>query len=240
MPRKPTPREVAAAPGRTFGYVRVSSDAQAEQGQSLPAQQQQLHGWAAMCGRQIDRIVVEPGVSASSVEFVKRPEAGKLWADLRQGDTLIGTKLDRCFRNTRDCLNTVHEMKKRGISFRLLDLGGGMDELTTNGYAAFFLQVMAAVAEFESARTGERIRATKQRQRALGQYSGGARQFGYTVNAEKRIVEVPEEQQAIQRIHKLHTKGLSPYRIADDLKERGTPVSHVTIRKIIAGRSAAA
>jgi DNA invertase Pin-like site-specific DNA recombinase len=226
--RAPTP------PPRTIGYVRVSSDAQAEQGQSLEVQRQQLQAWAAMCGRTIDTIIVEPGVSAASVEFRKRPEASKLWTELQRGDTLVSTKLDRCFRNTRDCLNAVHEMKKRGVSFRLLELGGGMDELTMNGFAAFFLQVMAAVAEFESARTGERIRGSKQRQRAMGLYSGGARKFGWTHDPKTRkLTEVPEEQAAIRRIHKLADRGFSPYKISADLAELGLKLSHVSIRKIV-------
>jgi DNA invertase Pin-like site-specific DNA recombinase len=233
--RSPAVRQKPPAPtGRTFGYVRVSTDQQADAGQSLQVQHAQLEGWAQMNQRKIDALVVEPGVSASSTEFRKRPEGSKLWATLTKGDTLVSTKLDRCFRNTRDCLNTVHEMKRRGVSFRLLELGGGQDELTTNGFAAFFLQVMAAVSEFESARTGERIRATKQRQRAHGLYSGGHRQFGWRHDPKtKRLIPVEPEQQAIRRIFKLADRGWSPYKISADLEDQNHKLSHVTIRKIL-------
>jgi hypothetical protein len=40
----------------------------------------------------------------------------------------------------------------------------------------------------------------------------------------------------IRRIHALHAEGQSPYKLAADLKAHGTPVSYVTIRKVIAGR----
>jgi DNA invertase Pin-like site-specific DNA recombinase len=113
--------------------------------------------------------------------------------------------------------------------------------LTTNGFAAFFLQVMAAVAEFESARTGERIRASKARQRQMGQYSGGSRKFGWTVDpATRKLVPVEEEQAALKRIEKLRLKGLSPYKISADLAELGHKLSHVSIRKPLArdGKSA--
>jgi putative DNA-invertase from lambdoid prophage Rac len=81
--------------------VRVSTDEQAAEGPSLDAQRRQLEGWAMTAGRTFDRIVVEPGASARTKEFTKRSEGAKLWADLRRGDTLVGVKMDRMFRNTR-------------------------------------------------------------------------------------------------------------------------------------------
>jgi DNA invertase Pin-like site-specific DNA recombinase len=224
-----------APASRVFGYARVSSDAQAEQGQSLEVQQRQLEGWAMQRGATLDAIHVEAGVSGA-VPFHERPEGGKLWAALRKGDTLVASKLDRCFRSARDCLDVVEAFKARGISLYLLDLNGGADDVSGNGIARLFLTIVSAFAEFERDRLGERIRATKQRQRQMGQYSGGTRQFGWRLDAQKHLVPVPEEQQALTRIAKLHAEGLSPYKIEADLKARGTPVSHVTIRQIIAGR----
>jgi hypothetical protein len=40
----------------------------------------------------------------------------------------------------------------------------------------------------------------------------------------------------VRRIRKLHADGLSPYKISADLASRGVKLSHVTVRKIIAGR----
>lgn len=188
-PLAPAPATAPASEGRVFGYVRVSSDMQVTEGQSLEVQRRQLEGWAQMCERHIERMVVEPGISAG-IEFAKRPEGGTLWAELRKGDMLVGTKLDRMFRSARDCLNAVHLMKQRGISFRLLDLGGGMEELTANGQAQFFLQVMAAVAELEREKIGERIRATKRMQKERGEYLGGKAQYGW-VYVDKQLVPVP-------------------------------------------------
>ena len=48
---------------------------------------------------------------------------------------------------------------------------------------------------------------------------------------------MPEQQRALRRIKKLAADGLSPYRISDDLASHGVKLSHVTVRKIIAGRS---
>jgi DNA invertase Pin-like site-specific DNA recombinase len=106
-----------------------------------------------------------------------------------------------------------------------------------NGIARLFLTIVSAFAEFERDRIGERIRATKRAQKARGEYLGGKAPFGFTYDAERKLVPVPDQQRALRRIRTLHAEGLSPYKISDDLKARGTPLSHVTVRKIIAARS---
>jgi DNA invertase Pin-like site-specific DNA recombinase len=216
----------------------VSTDLQAEEGQSLEVQQRQLEGWAQMKDRTLDLVVVEAGVSGG-IPFAQRPEGGKIWPELRKGDVLVASKLDRMFRSAVDCLNVADQLKQRGVSLYLLDIGNGGDDLSAgNGQSTFFLQIMAAVAQFERSRIGERIRATKQQQKARGEYSGGVAPFGFAYNADKRLVPVPEQQRELRRIRKLHTEGLSPYKISADLASRGVKLSHVTIRKIIAGRGA--
>lgn len=47
---------------------------------------------------------------------------------------------------------------------------------------------------------------------------------------------VPEQQKILRRIKILANEGLSPYRISADLATRDVKLSHVTVRKIIAGR----
>ena len=49
-----------------------------------------------------------------------------------------------------------------------------------------------------------------------------------------------KQQNVLRRIKKLAADGLSPYKIARILKSQGTPLSHVTIRKVIVGRRVAA
>src|SRR5262245_49211302 len=111
-------------PKRVFGYVRVSTDEQAENGQSLDVQRRQLQGWAMQRGVELDDVRVEAGVSGG-VPFSQRPEGGRLWAELQAGDSLVAAKLDRAFRSAEDCLTTVRQLQERGVSLFLLDLNGG-------------------------------------------------------------------------------------------------------------------
>jgi putative DNA-invertase from lambdoid prophage Rac len=228
------PAANGASAGRTIGYVRVSSDAQAEDGQSLAVQQRQLEGWAMQRATKLDAVKVEAGISGA-IPFHERPEGAKLWAELRKGDTLVAAKLDRVFRSASDCLAVVEAFKARGVSLFLLDLNGGADDVSGNGIARLFLTIVSAFAEFERDRIGERIRATKRAQRARGEYLGGPPPFGYTYY-DGKLMPVPEQQRELRRIRKLHADGLSPYKISADLASRGVKLSHVTIRKIVASR----
>jgi DNA invertase Pin-like site-specific DNA recombinase len=154
---------LADAP-RTVAYCRVSTEEQSANGQSLAVQEQQLRGWGQMTERHIDQVVIEAGVSGG-IPFAQRPEGGKLWASLRRGDNLVVAKLDRFSRNLFDCLQVSQELQKRGVNLFLLDVGAS-DPVTGNGQSKLFLSMLGAFAEFERDRISERIKATKQRQKA--------------------------------------------------------------------------
>jgi len=230
MPRKTV--RVAAAKPRTFAYCRVSTDNQAEDGQSLNVQQRQLEGWALQRGVSLDAVHVEAGVSGA-IPFHERQEGAKLWAGLQAGDTLVASKLDRMFRSAADCLAVVEAFKARGVSLYLLDLNGGADDVSGNGIARLFLTIVSAFAEFERDRIGERIRASKHRQKLNGEFSGGVVPFGFALGPDRLLVPVKEQQAAIKRIHALHARGLSLRAISADLAKRGIRLSHVAVGRVL-------
>jgi putative DNA-invertase from lambdoid prophage Rac len=193
-----------------YGYVRVSTDAQAEDGESLAVQQRQLEGWAMQHGKAVAAMHVEAGISGA-IPFAERPEGGKLWAKLVKGDALIAAKLDRMFRSASDCLNVVETLKTRCVSLYLLDLNGGADDVSGNGIARLFLTIVAAFAAFERDRIGERIRATKRAQKARGEYLGGKAPFGWRATGNgQEMVPIPEQQAALARTRAGESSNIRP------------------------------
>src|SRR5215211_1819595 len=176
-----------------FGYCRVSTAAQATEGESLEVQRRHLEGWALMQGQPLDAVFVERGVSGS-VPLVERPEGGRLWARLRRGDTLVASKLDRLFRSALDALRAVEDLKGRGVSLVLLDLGG---DISGNGLSKLFLTIAAAFAEAERDRIRERVAQVKRDQRQRGRYLGSRVPYGFRVGKEGALEPVPEQQAAI-------------------------------------------
>ena len=85
-----------------------------------------------------------------------RPELAKVIRRLEPGDVLVVTRLDRLARSTRDLLNVLDELSKRGAGFRSLK-DSWAD--TTTPHGKLMLTILGGLAEFErsliAARTGE-------------------------------------------------------------------------------------
>lgn len=212
-----------------FSYARVSTKDQAE-GESLEAQTRQLQGWAMMHGRTIDQIVTEAGVSGS-IPIRERPLGSVMMAGLRKGDTIVAVKLDRMFRSALDALQTVEELKAKGVSLVLLDLGG---DVMNNGLAKMFLTIAAAFAEAERDRIRERILTAKADAKARGRFLGGVVPFGYVRGDGDQLEPVPAEQAILKRIGELRGSGATYRTIrATIVSETGRSLSLSTLSRIV-------
>ena len=219
----------------TYGYCRVSTAAQASEGESLDVQRRQLEGWAHMHAQPLDQVFVERGVSGS-VPLADRPEGAKLWAGLRRGDTVVSPKLDRLFRSALDALQAVEELKSRSVSLVLLDLGG---DISGNGLSKLFLTIAATFAEAERDRIRERVAQVKRDQRQRGRYLGGRVPYGFRVGKEGALEPVPEQQAVIRRAGELRTAGAPLRAIQAALwAEHGERVSLDALARVV--REAAA
>jgi DNA invertase Pin-like site-specific DNA recombinase len=187
---------------KAYGYARVSTARQAEEGLSLGTQQRQIEGYAQMRGLPVERLFVEEGVSGS-VPLGERPEGRKLLAALKPGDALIAAKLDRAFRSALDALQVVRDLTRKGVALHLLDLGGDV----TNGHGKLFMTIVAAFAEAERDRIRERISDVKRDQRRQGRYLGGIVPFGFRPGPDGALEPVPAEQAVIVRVRELRQAG---------------------------------
>ncbi|MDQ0913946.1 recombinase family protein [Paenibacillus sp. V4I5] len=125
-----------------YGYARVSTV-----GQHLEAQ--------------IEQLEANRGQKIYSEKFTgtkkDRPEFTRLLAELKSGDTLIITKLDRFARSTVDAITTVKELFGRGVRIHVLNMG--MIEDTVTG--RLILTIFSGFAEFERDMIVERIQEGK-------------------------------------------------------------------------------
>ena len=137
-----------------IAYARVSTE-----GQTLEAQVSQLKAAGA------ERIFKEK-VSGARAD---RPQFKKAIAALGPDDVLLVTRLDRLARSTRDLLNVLDDITKKGAGFRSLN-DAWAD--TTTPHGRLMLTVLEGLAEFERelirARTGEGRERAKARGVQLG------------------------------------------------------------------------
>ena len=216
-----------------YGYARVSTERQADEGVSLDEQIRRIEGRALEQGWQILEVFIERGVSGS-VPLGDRPEGARLLSALQPGDTVIAAKLDRMFRSALDALNVIRDFQRQRISLWMLDLGG---DVSGDGIAKLVLTILVAFAEFERERIGERIRDAKRHQRRSGQYLGGDRPFGWRVGDDGILIEDEAEQCALADMKEMRDTGNSFRTIAAQIKQtHGIQISHQGVKRVL-GRS---
>jgi DNA invertase Pin-like site-specific DNA recombinase len=214
-----------------YGYVRVSTLQQANEGESLDTQLKQIQSYSVLKGFSIpqENFITEKGVSGS-LEFEKRPEGSKLFTQLASGDVLIFSKLDRAFRNTRNALNTLHVLKVRGVSVHFIDLGG---DVTNDGIGSVIFTILSAFATFERERIATRIREVKQVQKSEGKFLGGFTRFGYRV-VEDKLEKDPRQQQIIKEMKDMKRRGMSLRRISAWLDYvHNVQMTHTTVATFV-------
>lgn len=204
-----------------YGYIRVSTTAQVDSGLSLQAQREQVSEYIAkIASKQLvaGRIYSEQGVSASKRQFRVRPQGKLLDRKLRDGDHIVIAKLDRGFRSTTDCLQTLKHWQRRNITVHLLDLR--VDTSTPMGQ--LLIGILAVIAEWESSRRGERIRDAlhERRKTAPGKALTGIRVLGYRVAEDGTLLPHKQERAAGQMASKLRAEGLSWAAIVEQLRQK--------------------
>lgn len=121
-----------------YGYIRVSTTAQAAHGYSLEEQRE------AVIAAGVDpvHVIEDAGVSGKNLE---RPGIDTLSLALHPGDTVVVASLDRLGRSLADISTLIQSWTKSGIN--LVALRDGIDTATITGRT--MAGMMAVIAETE-------------------------------------------------------------------------------------------
>ena len=176
-------------PARVAFLRRVSSQEQAQDGNSLDTQLSILQTYAKIHDWQLAGDYVDAGYSGSTDQ---RPGLQSLMSAARahEFDTVAVTKLDRFFRNLRLLKNYLFELDNLDIGF--IAAQESLDTSTAPG--RLMLNMVGSFAEFERERIGERIKDTRAHLAAQGQWSSGRTPYGYRFSklTKELIVEAIE------------------------------------------------
>lgn len=128
-----------------------------------------------------------------------RPELAECLRYVREGDTLLVTKLDRLARSTADLYRIVTDLTNRGVAFKVLD-DAAVD--TTSRTGKLVMGILALIAEFETEIRRERQMEGIARAKAEGRTGGRPKLLTKEVE---------------QRVNSLRSSGLSIRRIATEV-----------------------
>jgi site-specific DNA recombinase len=200
------------APTRIVGYIRVSTDKQATEGNSLEAQRARLEAYATAMQLEIVAFEVDAGLSAKSLE---RPGLQRALArlDAFEADAILVVKLDRLTRSVRDLLTLIDTYFRDG-QHELLSIGESID--TRSAAGRMILKILTTIGEWEREAIGERTAAVMQHMKSQGEFTGGWPPFGYRV-VDGRLEPDAIEQALIERARAFRSAGMSLRAVAAEL-----------------------
>lgn len=198
-------------PGTARGYTRVSTDEQRRSGLGLEVQEDQIKRFfdykLGPAGYRWGGVFRDEAVSGYKLPFLRRPAGSSLQAELRVGDCIIFSKLDRGFRNVRDCEKMIQMWDSMEIGVYFLDL----DVDTRSPIGRLLLRLLAAVAEWEYEKIRERNRDVAKWRKGHNLPIGkpqpriGFRYEG--VPGKKKLVPAGNDREVIERIIEWHIAG---------------------------------
>ena len=201
---------------QAIGYIRVSTEKQANEGVSLEAQEARINAWCIANGYELARVYVDAGISGKKME--NRPELLAALAALKKGMALVSYSLSRLARSTKHLIE-ISELvsKKKGD---LVSLSEKIDTTTAMGEMMFTL--MAGMAQLERRMIAERTSTALQHKKATGQKYTNQTPYGFEA-IEGKLVQVEQEAQIVAEIQSARAGGDTLQAIANNLNGRGIP-----------------
>lgn len=201
-------------------YVRVSTEEQAREGQSIENQVDRLSAYAKFQGWTNVQVFADEGESAKNMA---RPAMKRLVKMIKRGEVAVVATMavDRLSRNLLDMLQFVELCEEHKTAY----VCAGLNFDTSTPIGRMVLQILAAFAEFERSMIATRVRTTMQNiAEKKGRYMA-VPPFGYALDEQKNLVPVPEQAEWVRRAADMFVAGHGYRAIAKYLNDSGVTTS---------------
>jgi DNA invertase Pin-like site-specific DNA recombinase len=222
---------------KVIGYIRVSTEEQATNGQSLDAQRAKVEAYAKLYDLELVAVVEDAGQSGKKLN---RPGLQTALAMLRRGEAVgvVISKLDRLTRSVADWQTLIDGYFGERAGQQLFSVADSIDTRTAAG--RLVLNVLLSVAQWERETIGERTRDALQHKIRKGERCGKVR-FGYDLADDGlTLIENPQQQAVIRQATELRGLGRTLRQIAAELtaqsiptKEGKTAWTHTAVNRIL-------
>ena len=200
-----------------IGYVRVSTDEQADSGLSLENQRARIQSQADANGWTLLGVYEDAGVSAKNLE---RPELRRALKAMQPGCVLLALKLDRFTRSVPDLYTLDALVSDTGGEWATI--AEHIDTSTATG--RMMRTFIATIAEWERGIIAERTTAAlsqkKARRERLGTTPLGFRTLE-GADGKRLVVEDADEMETVRLVRQWRGDGLSLRQIAAELTNSG-------------------
>lgn len=196
-------------------YIRVSTLEQVQEGYSIAAQKERLTNYCKAQGWADAKFYIDEGVSARDT---KRPQLTELLTHVEEKkiNLILVYRLDRFTRSVRDLHKMLEVMDKHECGFR------SATEVydTTSAMGRLFITIVAALAEWESANSSERIKMMLEKKVSDGERVGNT-PYGFDLNEEEFLDVNEKESLVILDMIKKLKSGMRPNSIAKEFRLSG-------------------
>jgi len=210
-------------------YIRVSTDAQAEEGYSIDAQKEQLSAYCVAKGMKNYEFYIDGGWSGSNID---RPEMQRLIENVNNNriSHCIVYKLDRLSRSQKDTLYLIEDVfNPHGVAF--VSLTESLDTSSAMGRA--MIGILSAFAQLERENIRMRTRMGMQERVKSGLWPGGGKvPFGFDYDSDQGILVHNKDTWKVVKAYELTLEGYSEQTIAGILDLKYDRLVHqILIRK---------
>lgn len=196
---------------KTALYIRVSTDAQYEDGYSVEAQKKKLQQWCKLKDIDNYEFYIDGGWSGSNLN---RPSITKLQQDIIDGevDTVVVYKLDRLSRSQKDTIHLLEDVfNPNNVNF--VSLNENFD--TTSPYGKAMIGILSVFAQLERENIRERTRMGMYERVKSGLWRGGGGvPYGYDYDKSLNVLVPNENAENVRQIYDLYLQGYSTTQLA--------------------------
>ena len=211
-------------------YVRVSTAEQRDHGLSVDSQISALKNYCTQHNFAIAGIYNDAGISARK-KYKARPALLQLLEDCQKHkiDIILFTRLDRWFRSVSDYYKVQAVLDETKVPWRTI----WEDYETETSSGLLKVNIMLAIAQSESDRTSERIKAVLEYKREHGHIIAGRMPLGYIRTSSSTIDYDPATKDAMQAFFDTYLGTYSPVAAMDAARKLGLRMSRKTAHFIL-------
>jgi len=223
-----------------YGYIRVSTVMQVNDGFSLEAQESKIAQECRKHNLFLKALFIDRGISGGSIE--NRLSLEKMRKEIKENEWIIIASVSRLARNTKELLELVDEIEKKKAHLIIIDLN--LDITSPSG--KLILTLMASQAQFERELTSERVKGVLDHLKKTGNLRTKPH-FGWKINPDHSSgapmhIRDETEQAIIERIRYIRSRHMHLAitgftRLVNDLNVTPPRKSkvwyHATLRKLM-------
>ncbi len=218
-------------------YIRVSTDEQAEEGFSLPAQVNQLSDYCKKNNIEIYKTYIDDGFSAKYEDEKKRPHFEQMLKDASNKlfNIIVVHKYDRFARNVELSKRVKRQLKEAGVN--VISISEPIEDSPIGFFQEGILELLAEYYIRNLSQESKKGHVERARQG----YHNGSVPYGYKIDRESRNMVINDEQADIVRLifDLYNNKGYGSTKIAIWLNEHGIPSAinstwaHYTVNRVL-------